>query len=106
MVDRKPEFEITDKLGSTDEYTGTVGTNAILIPPTVGARIDEISIKNRIDQIQATRLEFSFDGVNWFRLCVGESREEEPRGEIRQVFIRATGTTSAKYEIAMNRGPT
>ena len=103
MVDNVPEFETTDKVGSTDEFTGTVGVLA-KIPPVAGNKIDEISIKNRIDQPLATRLEFSFDGVNWFRLCVGESREEEPRGDIRQVCIRAAGTPTAIYEIVMNRG--
>lgn len=106
MVDLNPEFETTDKLGSTDEFTGTVTTFATLIPSTAGNKIDEISIRCRVDQPAATRLEFSFDGVNYFRLKVGESREEEPRGDITQVYLRASGTSSAIYEVVMNRGQT
>lgn len=106
MVDNAPEFETTDKLGSTDEFTGLVGSTAILIPPVAGTKIDEISIKAAIDQPAARRLEFSFNGTDWFRLSVGESREEEPRGDIRQVYIRAAGPLSqVNYEIVMNRGP-
>lgn len=111
MVDSLSEFESTDKVGSTDEYTGTVDNFGILVPTVAGNRIDEISIRCRVDQPAATRLEFSFNGTDWFRLKVGESREEEPRNkdksnnDIRQVRIRAAGSlTTAMYEIVMNRG--
>ena len=105
MADNIPEFETTDKLGTTDEFCGTVDAFGIKVPPVPGNKIDEISIRSAIDQPAATRLEFSFNGICWFRLCVGESREEEPRGTITQVCIRAAGALpTANYEIVMNRG--
>ena len=111
MVDSQAEFESTDKVGTTDEFTGTVNNFGTTIPAVAGNEIDEISIRCRVDQPAATRLEFSFNGIDWFRLKVGESREEEPRKRdksgniIRQVQIRAAGSlTTAQYEIVMNRG--
>jgi len=107
MVDLREEFEQTDVLGSTDEFTGTVNTFGTSLPPVAGTAIEEISIRCTVDQPFKKRLEFSFDNINWFRLKVGESREEEPRGgTITQVHIRAAGVgvTSVKYEVVMNRG--
>ena len=104
-MDKIPEFEITDLVGSTDTYTGTVDSSGIYIPSSPGNIIEEISIRNAVDQPIASRLEFSYDGINWFRLLVGESREDEFRGAIRQIQIRSAGSLSTcKYEIIMNRG--
>lgn len=104
MSDVPPEFETTDRLGTTDEFVGSVGSFAALVPPTAGELIDEFSIRCRIDQDESRRLEFSFGGTAWFRLKPGESRDEEPRGDIRQVRIRSTSASTVSYEIVMNRG--
>lgn len=106
MADAIPEFEIADNVGTTDEFTGSVGTTAILVPGTAGNAIEEIYIRCAVDQPFFTRLEYSYDGINFRRLRVGEAREDEPRGGIRQVWVRAAGLgiTSANYEIIMNRG--
>lgn len=107
MTDSIPQFEMADKVGTTDTFTGTVTTTAINLPTIASTYIDEIGIRCTIDQPFASRLEFSYDGgTNWFRLCVGESSHVEPRGNITQVKIRAAGTlTTCKYEVIMNRGP-
>jgi hypothetical protein len=107
MADVLPEFESTDVLGTTDTYTGSVGTTAVNVPASAGNHIDELSIRCAVDQITIKRLEFSLDGgTNWFRLRVGEFYTEEPRGSITQIKIRAAGVgvTSVNYEISMNRG--
>lgn len=106
MVDAMPEFEQTDQLGSTDEFSSSVGTTAVKVPPTAGNDIEEIGIRCAVDQPPNTRLEYSYDGINYRRLRVGESREDEPRGSIKQVWVRAAGSgiTTCKYEIIMNRG--
>ena len=92
-----------EREGTTDEYTGTATTTPAQVPAVAGNDIVEISIRSRIDQPEATRLEFSFDGTNYFRLGVGEAREEEPLG-YAQVYVKATGDlTTAIYEIIMNR---
>lgn len=99
------EMEMVDQAGSTDTYTGTATTTPASIPAVAGNRIEELSIRCRVDQPTATRLEFSIDGgANWIRLRVGESRDEEPRGNITQIQVRAASTATAIYEVIMNRG--
>lgn len=106
MANIRSEFEVQDKEGSTVLYAGAVGVTAVAIPTVAGKFIDEISIRCRVDQPQDCRLEFSFDNVVFHRLKVGEHREEEPRGSIKQVYIRAAGAgvTTVNYEIATNYG--
>lgn len=108
MVDLAPEFESTDTLGSTLTFAGTVGTTPTAFPTVAGANIEEIGIRNALDQPFASRLEFSYDGgVTWLRLAVGEAREDEFRGSIKQIYLRAAGTlVTCKYEIIMNVGQT
>ena len=89
-------FQI-ERYGTTDEYTGTATTTPAQVPAVAGNEIFEISIRSRIDQPSETRLEF------YFRLAVGEARDEEPIG-YSQVYVKATGSlTTAIYEIVMNR---
>lgn len=106
MADVLPEFETTDVVGTTDSYVGSVGTTPVLVPSTAGTAIEEVGIRCAVDQPTSTRLEYSFDGTNYFKLKVGEARETELRGGITQIYIRAAGSgiTSANYEIEMNRG--
>ena len=105
MGDVHPEFEITDSVGTTVLYAGNVGTSSIQIPAVADKDIEELSIKAADDQPSPRRLEFSYDGVTWHRLRRGCSREEEPRGGIKQVHIRAAGTSpTVDYEIAINYG--
>ena len=99
------EFEQTDKVGTTVLYSGTVNAAGVWIPAVAGKYIDELSIRCRVDQPAATRLEYSFDNVTFHRLKVGEMREEEPRGTITQVRLRSSGAlATAIYEVAINYG--
>ena len=102
MANIHAEFEQTDKVGETVLYAGSV-TTVIAIPTVAGKYIDENSIRCAVDQEESKRLEFSFDNSVFHRLKVGESREEEPRGTIRQVYIRSV-SGSCNYEIAINYG--
>ena len=106
MANIAAEFELTDKIGTTVLYAASVGTTAIAIPTVSNKYIDELSIRCAIDQANNRRLEFSFDNSVFHRLAVGEMREEEPRGTITQVWIRAAGAgvTTVNYEIAINYG--
>lgn len=102
----RSEIEIKDNLGSTKLFAGTVTTTPIQIPAVVDKRIEELSIRCAVDQsFSDVRLEYSFDQVVWHRLRVGEGREEEPRGSITQLFLRAAGTSgNANYEVSANFG--
>lgn len=107
MVHSTPQMEITDQVGTTNQYSGSVDQTGILLPALAEDPIEEIGIRCAIDQPFASRLEFSYDGgTNWSRLAVGEAREDELRGQIKQIKIRAAGSLSTcKYEVIMNRGP-
>ena len=107
MVDSPERHEVSDVLGTTDSYIGSVGTTSTAVPSVAGTPIEEMSIRCAIDQTANKRLEFSLDNTNWARLAVGEAREEEPRGgTITQIWIRAAGSgvTTVNYEIFLNRG--
>jgi len=99
--------ETQDDLGTTDSFVASVGTTATNVPASAGENIEELSIRCAVDQPSNRRLEFSLDGgTTFFRLKVGESREEEPRGNLKQIKVRAAGSgvTTVNYEIIMNRG--
>lgn len=102
----KAEVEIGDKQGETILYAGAVGTTSLQIPTVADKSLDEVSIRCAIDQAANRRLEFSFDNVVFHRLSVGEGREEEPRGDIDKLYIRAAGSgvTTVNYEVAINYG--
>lgn len=105
MAGPLPEFEQKDTLGSTVLYAGNVTSTPILIPTTPDKDIEELSIKAADDQPRFRRLEFSYDGATWHRLRPGCSREEEPRGHVKQVYLRAAGTSpTVDYEVAINYG--
>ena len=106
MGNPENEVEFKDTAGTTDPFTGSVGTTPTNIPASAGNQIEELSIRCTVDQPNATRLEFSIDaGTNWFRLRVGESRDEEPREGLTQIQLRAAGSlATANYEVIMNRG--
>ncbi len=107
MPDSIPQFEVTDQLGTTGMYAGTVDQTGISLPSVAGDPIDSVGIRNTIDQPFASRLEYSYDnGTNWCRLAVGEARDQDLRGYVTQIKIRAAGSlTTCKYEVIMNRGP-
>ena len=106
ILDRLKVVNKPDKTGTTVEYVGAVGVTSTPIPGSDDKFIDQISIRCAVDQSSARRLEFSFDDTNWSRLKVGEAREEEPRGTIKHVNIRAAGSgvTTVNYEIIINFG--
>ena len=106
MTDIRPEMETSDNWGTTELFVGSVGTTPTLVPAVAGFAIEEFSIRCAVDQARKRRLEFSLDGVNYARLKVAETREEEVRGStIKQIWIRAAGSgvTSVNYEIFLNR---
>ena len=101
-VQRKAEFEMTDKEGTTLLYVGTVTTTATAIS-NAGLEMDEVSIRCRVDQTITNRLLFSFDNVTFHRLKVGEMREEEPRGAVTTLYLKSLAG-SVDYEAAINWG--
>jgi len=106
MSNIRSEFEMQDKEGTTVLYAGAVGTSSTAFPSVAGKYIDELGIRCTVDQANNKRLEYSFDNSVFHRLRVGEWREEEPRGTIKQIYIRAAGAgvTTVNYELSINYG--
>ena len=106
MANTKSEFELTDKEGSTVFLAGAVDTTGAWFPTVAGKYIDELGIRCAVDQSNVRRLEYSFDNVTFHRLRVGKWREEEPRGTVTQIRLRAAGVgvTTVNYELSINYG--
>jgi hypothetical protein len=106
MPDIAPEFEVTNDLGYTFQYSGTVGTTAIQVPPSPFRPVDSILIRCP-QQPSTRRLEVSFDyGANWLSLAPSEYLIWEPRrdssgNDIQQVTIRGN-TAGVLYESLVN----
>ena len=103
MVDLAPEFEITDRLGTTDQFDGTVDTLGVQVPAVAGNSISEIMVRSALSNPTAVKLLVSFDGgTTFFTLNRSESITWGLKGDILQIDIKASSST-ADYEIIMNR---
>ncbi|MEM4359727.1 MAG: hypothetical protein QXT45_04305 [Candidatus Bilamarchaeaceae archaeon] len=108
MPDLIPEFEFTDELGQTRQYSGTVGTTPIYVPalPSIFG-IDAFLIRCPPQSPNSRRLQFSLNGgANWMTLGVGEYVGWSPRRDssnnlITQVMIRGN-SANVEYEILIN----
>lgn len=107
MVDLSPEFETTDELGQTRQYSGTVGTTPINIPSSPFRSIDSFLLRCPNQSPTSRRIEFSLNGgVNWMTLGVGEyigwsPRKDSSGNDIVQILIRSN-TAGTAYEAIIN----
>ncbi len=62
MADVLPEFEISDKKGTSVAYSGTVGVSWTAIPTVAGNNIQEFSIEADVDNAVTNILYVSLDG--------------------------------------------
>lgn len=107
MADIIPEFETTDELGETRQYSGTVGTTPIQVPPSVFRAIDAFLIRCPSQSRNTRRLEVSLNGgANWMSLAPGEyvgwvPKKDTSGNDIRQITIRGN-TAGVLYEAIIN----
>lgn len=101
MVDRPTQFEITDSLGSTKCYSGTVGTSPVAIPAVAGFDIAEVKVEC-IKQSPVTRvLSVSYDNQDtWEDLPVGIVVSTLIRGGIKQVYLKGS-SSGVQYKIVL-----
>ena len=106
MVHSAPQFESSDLLGATDQFSGTVGTASIAVPSVAGNVISEVLIRCATDNIPVTkRLLVSFDlGATWLTLSPGEYIGWGFKDTKTQVTIKGS-IAGVSYEIVMNREP-
>ena len=103
MANTKPQFETTDTKGTTVHYDGAVGTTPATIPSSPDKIISEFWIENDIHNTPVTkRLEFSCDGgVTYTEMNIGESTAWTPKGDIRQIYIKASAAGTL-YKMIVN----
>lgn len=95
--------EIKDLVGSTSQYSGTVGTTPISIPTVAGNALSEVLIRCPVQTPNTVYISVSFDGgANFLRLSVGEFMGWSLKGGITQIQIKGN-TAGVAYEVIANR---
>ena len=105
MSDRLPEWETADKKGTTDVYTGTVGTSWLGVPITPGGEIQEFTVINDEDNYVTDYLEISLDGGStiYDRIFpTGYVSDLIKGNSTTQLAIRGF-SSSVKYKVILDR---
>jgi hypothetical protein len=99
-----PQFETDDAVGSTDTFTGSVGSTPISVPASAGGDIALVSVKQPMGVPPYNKiLYFSLDGgTNWHVLQQGEGAIWPLRGAIKQIQIKGN-VAGVAYEVILNR---
>ena len=103
MASVKPQFEMTDTKGNTVHYASSVGTTPVAIPTVAGNTIAEFWIENDLHNTPVTkRLSFSCDGgTTYTELNVSEGMAWTPKGDVKQIFIKAS-VAGTLYKMIVN----
>jgi len=103
MADVAEEFESTDKLGTTEQFDGTVGVAPITIPAIAGTSISEFIIQCPFDQSDTNTLKVSINGgANYLTLQPAGFWGWTPKGGVKQLTILGN-VAGVKYEIVLNK---
>ena len=104
MVDQLPEFESADKKGSSNVYTGTVGTSWTAVPAASGNKIQEIKVVCDWDQTFTNYLEVSLDGgtTTKERMYPGGFTSDVIKGTLTQIHLKGN-VASVKYTVTLNK---
>lgn len=105
MAESLPQFESKDDLGTTQQFTGSVGTSNASIPAVAGNAISEVLIRNPTSNLITKNLLFSFDGGTTFQsLSTGEAIIWTMKGRPTQIIIKGSAAAT-NYEVILNREP-
>lgn len=103
MADIAEEFEVSDKLGATEQYDGVVGTTPIDLPGAPGTIISEFIIQCPFDQSDTNTLKISLDGgSNYLTIQPAGLWAWTPKGEVRQITLLGN-VAGVKYEVVLNK---
>lgn len=105
MADLGSNFENVDNSGSTVQINGVVGTSEVLLPATDALFISEFFIRPNFSNGSECVLHVSIDGTNFFDIAVGEFLSWTPKGNIKQIKIKANCTTLYYQSIFNLEGP-
>jgi hypothetical protein len=97
--------ETEDLIGTTDQFSGSVGTSNANVPASAGNVIAEALVRCSSDQANSRRLSVSFDGGTTFLvLSPGEFVGWGTKGGLTQIVIKGN-VASVDYEVILNREP-
>jgi len=96
--------EVQDLDGTSDVFSGTVGTSNTNLPATPGGIISEFNIENLESNSQNEILFVSFNGTDFKALQRGDSWTWTPKGNLTQIIIKGS-TSTVDYEAVLNREP-
>lgn len=100
MADLGSNFEGSDLTGSTDHFSGSVGTSMISVPASPGNAIAEVLVRNSDEN---NNLLVSFDsGSNFFTLLPLDAMLWSLKGNKTEIEIKGSAA-GVGYEIIMNR---
>ena len=99
-----PQFEQRDLVGSTDSYTGTVGTSFVPIPSSSGNRIQSFYVECSFENNVTDEIHVSLDGgtTTISKLAPGGYVSGLIKGTNNQIHIKAN-TTNVSYFVILNR---
>ena len=103
MPDVPEEFEQADKLGTTTQHDGVVGTTPISIPSSPTTDIGEFIIQCPFDQVDTNSLKVSINGgVNYLTLQPAGFWAWTPKGGVKQITLLGS-VAGVKYELVLNK---
>lgn len=104
MVDQAPQFEVEDRLGTTDPFTSTVGTSWTAIPASPGTIIQSFTVISDSNNDINETLEISLDNGTTVmdKLYPSGSISHLVKGEITQIYLKGF-TASVDYKVILNR---
>ena len=107
MSDRAPEFETTDRKGTTDVFTGTVGAAWTAVPASPGVEIQSFIVHNDADTVITSTISISLDtGTTTIDIIYPSGFSYQlTKDTQRQIWIKAA-VAGVPYRITMNREQT
>ena len=100
------QFEQRDILGTTTNFSGSVGTSFVAVPSSPGKPIAEALVRcsNQTPQSSVLQVSFTSSTGPWISLSPGEFIGWTVKGYMTQIWILGNNA-SVDYEVVLNREP-
>ena len=103
MAHQPGSSEVSDTLGSTEQYDGTVGLSPITIPPAPGNEIGEFIVQCPYDQVDTNALKISLNGgTDYLTIQPAGYWAWSPKGGVTQITLLGNAV-GVKYEEVLNK---
>jgi hypothetical protein len=104
MVER-PIGDAQQDVGGTTQYTGTVGTTAVLVPASPGNPIILALIECPSQLPNSKYLLYSLDDITYHKVGNGNYIGWPFKGNITQLYVKGS-VAGVEYQIMINTEPT